>query len=210
MNIPDLSAQFFLFFSNVPVVITLLGLSYLYLGHAFCLQWSSLILLELIFNVTLKGIFHVPAPGITELLYVFPSGHMQLTTVCYGWLAWHLESFTLRMLLILLCVGQGYGLIHEHYHSLLDVVGALLAALSLLITYRGLLYSAPAQAPWIILGIATGLTWYNHTLYTVVPVHAIYAIEILWIMIVIDRLYVHWKPQMHDWRPIELIRIFKS
>lgn len=99
--------------------------------------WANaclLILFTMIFNTFLKSLFLVPLnPAIGKEGFAFPSGHMQVSVVFYGWVFWAYAYRGVRGLILLILTGIGYGLIQQGYHDFKDVGAA--AAVGLLTVY---------------------------------------------------------------------------
>jgi len=152
----DTIARFFLGFSHIEIILPMLVLGFIFFKlplvyHTCCLMFFSMII-----NVALKSTFQVPLhPSIHHAGFAFPSGHMQLATVVYGWLALNYANTYLRIFIGIILVGVGFGLVHFDYHTLVDVVGGAFFA-SLLITIYALLKNKyPSMLSWFLGVIAT-------------------------------------------------------
>ena len=132
----SLLAKGFLLFSHGVVLVPLLLTGFFTKGGFFMdsptekgrTDWGNaivLVLFTMIFNQFLKSIFLVPLnPALGIHGYAFPSGHMQVATVFYGFLLQIYSQTLFRIILPLIIGGIGFGLIHEGYHNLIDVGGA--------------------------------------------------------------------------------------
>lgn len=97
------------------------------------LRGLNLVLFSILVNVTLKGLFKVPlSPTLHKIGYAFPSGHMQMVTICYGWLALYLRAWYWRTLIVLILLGEAFGLMYYQYHTLVDILGALVVGVLLI------------------------------------------------------------------------------
>lgn len=202
----DYIADFFLFFSNIVVIGGFLVFFLWWGGRAFFLQLFCLTLMDMIINVALKGTFKIFPPGIPEGGYAFPSGHMQLTCVFYGWLLLHVRSIALRCCLVVLCIGQGMGLMHYHYHTLMDVIGGAVVAFLLIVLYRGALKIFKAQIPWILLCLSSLCMLYNGYAYkSSIPLHAIQSYEALLVLLLIERILSKNGKKGQNWQVINSI-----
>ena len=122
-------AQFFLFFSNGFFIICLLILGYLLNKNLLFFQAACIALISIVVNIALKHTFQIPlSPALHKTGFAFPSGHMQLASVLYGWIALSTRSYALKILILGLLTGIGFGLVHCGYHSWFDVLGAVFFA----------------------------------------------------------------------------------
>ena len=175
-------------------------------SRIFFLQSLCLTLLDMMINVALKGTFKLPL--LTDGGFAFPSGHMQITTVFYGWLALYVPSLVLRCLMLVVCIGQGMGLIHYHYHNLMDVIGGFIVGVLLIVSYRGILSVFKRHTPWILILISTGCMLYNMVIYqNGIPMHAKYAYELLLGVLLCERILSKNGKNTHDWEPINVLKV---
>lgn len=157
----DQIAQAFLFFSNDIVVIPLLIMGFIWLNRITFYHAVCLILLTILLNVALKISFHVPlSPALHKKGYAFPSGHMQLVTTLYTWLAFRVKNGWLSLVIAVLLVGIGLSLVHFGYHTYFQVLAGAFFAVLLLISYYFAFLKWPKNTPWYILGTATLLVIY--------------------------------------------------
>jgi undecaprenyl-diphosphatase len=131
-------ANGFLTFSNAIIIAPLLIVGFATRGSFFIIPpsrkgtqvWGYAILLVLftmIFNAFLKSLFQVPLnPALGVSGFAFPSGHMQVSVVLYGWLALVYRNQRLRGILLFLLLGMGIGLIQVGYHDHIDVMGSFI------------------------------------------------------------------------------------
>jgi hypothetical protein len=57
--------------------------------------------------------------------FAFPSGHMQVAVVFYGWLFLIYEQTLIRALLLIVLSGIAFGLIQQGYHNFSDVIASV-------------------------------------------------------------------------------------
>ncbi len=204
----DHVANFFLFFSNIFVVAAILLVLGLRIGRAFFLQCFCLTFLGMIVNVALKGTFKVLPPPFLEGGYAFPSGHMQLTCIFYGWILLHVRSSVLRGCLFMLCLGQGMGLIHYHYHTLFDVLGGVFFATLMIVLYRKTLFWFKKQTPWVLLCASSLCMLYNLYAYKGgIPLHAVQSYEALLVVLILERIFSKNGKKGQDWQAMDLTKV---
>lgn len=132
----DTIARFFLGFSHFLFILPMLVLGFIFFNkhlvyHALCIMFFSIII-----NVVLKATFQIPlAPFLNKTGFAFPSGHMQLATIVYGWLALKTPNMVFRVLISFVLIGIGFGLVHFGYHTIIDVLGGVFFATLLIIFY---------------------------------------------------------------------------
>jgi membrane-associated phospholipid phosphatase len=135
MGFLDLLAKGFLTFGHPTLIIPFLIIGFLLEKNAIIknselsfIVWVNaclLILFTMIFNTLLKSLFLVPLhPAIGKEGFAFPSGHMQVSVAFYGWVFWIYANRSIRVLILLILAGVGWGLIQQGYHTLEDVVAA--------------------------------------------------------------------------------------
>lgn len=182
---PDVLAHVFLAMGDLAFISVLLLIGFIRTDRPFFYELSCLLLFSITINVALKGTFQIPlAKELGTHSFAFPSGHMQIATTFYACLILygntqflkHPEQkktlWILNITLILLLIGFGWGLIHCGYHTLYDVIGAVLTALLLIKFYRVLQKNLAKYASWILLILATLTTMYSWIRYPEVPRHA--------------------------------------
>lgn len=167
----DSFARFCLFFSQTYTLLGIIGIGMLWLDRKLFYQLWILSALCIMVNVALKGTFKVPLPATLHPGYAFPSGHMQLTTVFYGYLMANFENRWLRLSALLVLCAVGFGLMHFHYHNGREVLAGLFFGMILLLGFNfGRKYCA-ASMPLMIMLIAALLLGYSHVVYPQVPQH---------------------------------------
>ncbi len=131
----SLLAKAFLAFSHPILIVPFLVVGFLLEKNGLIknikrgpMVWAKaclLILFTMIFNPFLKSLFLMPLnPSIGKEGFAFPSGHMQVSVVFYGWVFWIYANRSIRGLILLILAGVGWGLIQQGYHTLEDVVTA--------------------------------------------------------------------------------------
>jgi len=156
LNSIDAVARFFLGFSHFLFIFPMLALGFIFLNkrlfyHAFCIMFFSIII-----NVALKATFQIPlAPFLNKAGFAFPSGHMQLATIVYGWLAFKIQSTRLRILISVVLIGIGFGLVHFGYHTVIDVLGGVFFAALLITLYAFMQCEHNKILPWLLVTISS-------------------------------------------------------
>jgi len=152
----DTIALFFLGFSHWEFILPMLALGFVFLNkplfyHAFFIMFFSILM-----NVALKATFQVPLnPTIHHAGFAFPSGHMQLATIVYGWLAFNNTNKFLRACICLILVGVGFGLVHFNYHTTIDVLGGVFFSGLIIMLYDRIKNKYPNKLPWLLGALST-------------------------------------------------------
>jgi hypothetical protein len=156
-------ANFILLFSNKTIIAPLIILGYIWISRKIFYDAISLLMFSMIFNFALKNTFQVPlSPLLGKQGYAFPSGHMQTSSVLYGWLAFAFKDTLFRILVALLLIGIALSLVYFGYHNFVDIAGAVFFALLLMLAYYLISTQKPELLPWLVLSIASGLMIYIH------------------------------------------------
>lgn len=187
-------AEFFLAFTHIPIVCGILFIYFICISRWDTLHLIYIMAFGMILNVALKGTFQYPLPmAVDHEGYAFPSGHMQMATIFYGWIAMHTRSYFLRLSIAILLIGIGFGLIYCHYHDIYDVLAGVCTGVICLGIYQHTLgYRRPRL--WLgWLGIGSVLIAYDFHIYRHVPRHAIYAYLVLFGLSVILWIIYRWK-----------------
>ncbi|HHF7348437.1 TPA: phosphatase PAP2 family protein [Legionella feeleii] len=185
----DTLARTLLAFSNGSVVIPLIILGFIWLDRNVFYHAACLVLLGIVVNVALKVTFQIPLPpALGKDWFAFPSGHMQLSTVLYVWLAYNVAKPVFRLATVALLVGIGASLIHFDYHNLFDVLAGSFFALLLIVAYYLPSKKWPQKMPLIVVLIGSLLVFYINWRYTRIPVHAWMAYYALSGFIISDKL----------------------
>ncbi len=135
MNLDDV-AIFLLNFSHATLLVPIILVGFLAINRKIFGQGLYLLILSLFVNNLLKSYFQVPLSShLNSLAYAFPSGHMQSSTVLYGWLILNFKQSWFRFLLLLIIAGIGFSLIQQRYHDFYDVLGGIFSAASLILVF---------------------------------------------------------------------------
>lgn len=159
----DNIANMLLFLTHEQFICPLIILGYIWINrdtfyHATCLMFVSMI-----FNSALKVTFQVPlSPLLGKEGFAFPSGHMQLATTFFGWLAFKSNMHAIRILIAILVIGIGLSLVHFQYHNYYDVLAAVFFALLLCIAYYLAITKEKRMSSWIIISFSTILIAYTY------------------------------------------------
>lgn len=185
----DQFAQAFLFFSNDIFIIPMLIVGLIWFDRATFYHAVCLILLSILVNVALKVSFQIPlSPTLHKQGYAFPSGHMQLVTVLYTWLAYKMRFFGCKIGVAVILVGIAMSLVHFNYHNYYDVVAAVFFALLLLVSYHFSSLKWPKYIPWYILVVANLLLFYIYLRTGVILSHVWMAYYGLWGLIIAEQM----------------------
>lgn len=197
MLLADRATDFFLEFTNWPIIITMLMVGFLWINRAIFFHAACILSVDLVTNVALKGMFRIPPLSeVPEGVYVFPSGHMQGATVFYIWLAINLPSRIWMTVAPILLIGIGAALIHHKCHNLRDVIGGISFGLLLISFYKYTWSHHPKQLSRLLLLITTPLMAYNLLAYSTIPSHAWFAYTALIGLLIIERLPLRLTKQM--------------
>ncbi|MCH9755766.1 MAG: phosphatase PAP2 family protein [Gammaproteobacteria bacterium] len=179
-------AHFFLFFNHWPFMGCLLAFGLIFGNRTLFYHTLCIVSLSIILNVTLKVTFQIPlSPTLHKAGFAFPSGHMQLAVVLYGWIALHLKHRTLQALIIGLLTGIAFGIVHFGYHTWFDILGGVFFAGLILGLYQALLLQKVRYFIWIHLFMTTLAMSYIDYRYTI-PMHAWIAYGALLSLVIVD------------------------
>jgi undecaprenyl-diphosphatase len=123
----DEIAKLFLTFSHETILLPLIVLGYIWVDRSIFYHATCLLLLSMLVNPLLKMMFQVPARMGAG--FALPSGHMQQSAIFYGWLAYHIRSFGVRLAIVFLLIGIAWSLVNFGYHKPADIIAGVLAAL---------------------------------------------------------------------------------
>lgn len=83
-------------------------------------------LFAMVYNTFLKGVFQVPLnPQLKQVGWAFPSGHMLSAFVFWVQLGVLIRNRLFAFFIVTLLVGIGSALVHFGYHTIWDVLGAV-------------------------------------------------------------------------------------
>jgi hypothetical protein len=187
-------AEFFLAFTHIPIVCGILCIYFIFFSRWGAVHLIYIIAFGMILNVALKGTFQYPLPiELHHKGYALPSGHMQMATILYGWIAMHTRSYFVRIGIGILLIGIGFGLGYCHYHDIYDVLAGVCTGLICLGIYQHTL-GYRARSVWLgWLGMGSLLMAYDFHIYHHVPRHAICAYLVLFGLSVILWIIYRWK-----------------
>lgn len=175
---PDAIANLFLLLIHPYFILFIMIMGFYLIDRSIFFQAACLLAFSVVLNVALKATFQVPlSPSLHKTGFAFPSGHMQSASVFYGFCIPYLLAWPTKWLaLVVLLVGIGASLIHYDYHTLQDVLGAVLVAWVILTTYHYALKQRNQRFILLfMLFISTALMIYNVIIYNFVPFHAWFA-----------------------------------
>ncbi|MDR1034575.1 MAG: phosphatase PAP2 family protein [Holosporales bacterium] len=99
-------------------------------------QSACFVCFVIIFNTLLKNLFKIPlfpnlGPG-----YAFPSGHMHVATIFYGYFFYRAQNYTEKVIFatILGCIASA--IVYCHFHDWYDIAGAIAFAFSEIAIYH--------------------------------------------------------------------------
>ncbi len=131
----EIITKLFLSFSHETVILPLIIVGYIWLNQNIFFQAICLLLSSMLLNAALKITFKTPLnPELGKIGFAFPSGHMQSTTVFYGWLYSNFKNFKFRVFIIFVLLGVGYSLVYNGFHNYLDVFGAVFFGILLILS----------------------------------------------------------------------------
>lgn len=166
-------AKMFLNFSHDTMIIPIVIFGYIWISRSVFYDAVVLLLLSMIYNFILKQYFQVPlGMHLYKVGFAFPSGHMQSSFVLYGWIAFMMRNWFVRILLALLIGGIAVSLVKLEYHNYYDILGAIIFGLVLMIWYYYVSKNYRSYLHWIVIGFATLMIIYIITLQQhIVPEH---------------------------------------
>ncbi len=138
IGIIDIFGRAILFTLHAPFLVPFLLIGYFSRYRPIFTRCIFILLFTLILNPYLKSLWQVPLMPHLGEGYAFPSGHMQVAVVLWGWLAFEFRRMELSILAFLLIIGTGYSLIHFNYHNSFDIIGGLMFGVLTLMIYYGL------------------------------------------------------------------------
>lgn len=175
--------------ANLPMIMLVFLVGFCCFRRKLFYQAACLALFSILVNVALKGLFKVPlSPVLGKIGYAFPSGHMQLATVFYSWLALHSASKFFRVLVFMILMSVGFSLVHYGYHDRADVLAGFLCGAGLILGCRIMLFSMPLIFPWFLVVGASLLMIAEGLIYPVIPRHAWYAYGVLLVLVFLGRI----------------------
>ncbi|MBN8511996.1 MAG: phosphatase PAP2 family protein [Rickettsiales bacterium] len=163
----EIITKLFLSFSHETVILPLIIIGYIWFNQNVFFQAICLLLSSMLLNAALKVTFKIPLnPELGKTGFAFPSGHMQSTTVFYGWLYSHFKNFKFRIFIIFILSGVGYSLVYNRFHNYLDVFGALFFGILLILSARLVIKKYPKIYDLICITFASLLMLYIYLMNT--------------------------------------------
>lgn len=166
------------FLGDATFFLVVLPLGYWLVRRDAFLRGTLLLLVTALVNSGLKGIFQLPRPEIPHLVaasgWSFPSGHAQIASVIWPWLALEMRWRRAWPLVALLVAGIAFSRVYLGVHYPIDVIcgvaiGLLTVAVAWWLTRHpiaGWEKWAPRRKAGVI--VAAVIVWYV-VLYAVVP-----------------------------------------
>lgn len=133
----EIIAKIGLFFCYPPVLASIIIIGFLTMSEKIYGHALFLMLFTMIYNFYLKFLFQLPLPPPMEG-WAFPSGHMHVAVVFWGWLAVAYRQVAFSAVVFLILNLVGYGLIYHGYHYPQDILGSLGFGSLTLIVYSGI------------------------------------------------------------------------
>lgn len=147
-------------FSHEVVIIPVIIIGFIWLSRNIFYHATCLVLLTMLLSFVLKILFE----KTSSYGFAFPSGHMQASTVLYGWLAYNFKNYLFRGVIALLLAGIGFSLVYSGYHDYYDVLGGVFFAVITLCGYSFLLQKLRHNILYLILGSASLLMLYIYSI----------------------------------------------
>lgn len=188
----DTIANVFLSLTHTPVIIPLIILGYIWIDHDTFYHATCLTLISMMFNFALKVTFQVPlSPTLGKEGFAFPSGHMQLATILYGWLAFKSNSLVIRIIVAILLIGIGLSLVYFQYHDYYDVFAAVFFALLAMVVYYQVITKAKRISAWIVIAACSILMLYIYLRFEPMSSHVWMAYYTLIGFMASDKIFYH-------------------
>jgi len=154
-------AKIFLYSTNDIIIIPLIILGYIWIDQKLFSNTICLVLISMLVNFALKVTFKIPlSPLLERQGFAFPSGHMQMAVVLYGWLITKIKNIIYQILIIDLLIGTASSLVYFGYHNYFDILGAVFFGALLIIIYSYLLKHIKHYLPFISIIFSTLLMIY--------------------------------------------------
>lgn len=146
-----------LLFNGQFFLISFLLGGYFLSNRRFFLEALCLILVTIALNSYLKFQFKMPLPpGITSPAhYGFPSGHMLVSVVMWGWLALRFRNRLFNIAVLTLLPLMGYAIVHAGYHYPFHIYGAFGFGILILFVAQ-LLFSKKMDIPLYAIALGFG------------------------------------------------------
>lgn len=136
----NIITQSILFFTTEFFIISIMSIGFLTYNKEIFGKTLFIILFTMVFNTYLKSLWQIPLPiEINKNSWAFPSGHMQIAIVLWGWLTWSFKTRLFSIFSCLLLIGIAVSLVSCGFHNILDISGAVFFGVISLILYNFLL-----------------------------------------------------------------------
>src|SRR5262249_47331907 len=118
-------ARIGLLFCNPSILASIITIGFLTQNERVFARTLFLLTFTLISNFYLKSLWQVPLIAHMDG-WAFPSGHMSIAVVFWGYLACIYRNFIFSALVgFMLCLA-GYGLVYQGYHYPIDILGSVI------------------------------------------------------------------------------------
>lgn len=116
----------------------LLIVTYVLISRQQGMHLVALFYLSALVNLALKNTFQVPLPDHlnSSSSFAFPSGHMQMAVVMYGWSMLAARSQWITMGALTVMALEAFGLVTCGFHQIPDILGAMVTGIFLLGAYH--------------------------------------------------------------------------
>ncbi|MDR1551237.1 MAG: hypothetical protein LBS14_00970 [Holosporaceae bacterium] len=135
----DLLVGFILKLGNSYGIVLILVFGILSHQRKHCEIAAGLMCFVIIFNTLLKELFKIPQSSHLGEGYAFPSGHMHVAMVFYGYVFRVVKDGRIRLAIAVFLGTFGWALVHCRYHDWFDVLGAIAFGLVELVIYHSVL-----------------------------------------------------------------------
>lgn len=119
-------ADCILFFTHTEFIAPLIIICFIFFDKKI---WGNSLIITLFsgaLSSTLKIFFHIPSlPPLIVTGYSFPSGHMQVSSALYIWIALNIKNRYVRGMILILLPLIAWGLVYKKYHTIYDILGGL-------------------------------------------------------------------------------------
>lgn len=154
----DIFCRIALTSTNQFVIIFIILTGFIFLRRDAFGRTFFIFAFAMILNPFLKSLFQVPpAPAASPDGWAFPSGHMQICSTFWIWLAWEYKNKVLYAFTVLLLASVGFALVYCDYHYPADIVGALFFSLVTLILYNFAIKNQYIQTHPYMIGFALAI-----------------------------------------------------
>ncbi len=96
----------------------------------------GILFLSMLLSPFLKSLWQIPLdPLLNKEGWAFPSGHMQAAACLWGWIAWEVQKRYFTYCVLGFLAAYASALVYLRYHCWDDILGAVVFAALILITY---------------------------------------------------------------------------